>query len=253
MRQLLSTALVACIVGALAGASFGAVAQAPAEPPVTTTALNADTVDGLSAVKATNKKTKRKNKLVATDAKGFLPANIVKAKWGLIGGKPAFLADGQVGWNELAGIPAALADGQVGWGEVSGIPAGFADGVDNVGYASATQPATYQVNGNDTRYVWADTPIGTDVELTVIPESGGSLVVNEEAFARGFIDYIDSYPDLAAGMLRHWYLVEEKNGYAQLFKVRIRVYDTGIAPATLKKAAKSIRVGVGKKAPTGLR
>ncbi len=106
MRQLLSTALVACIVGALAGASFGAVAQAPAEPPVTTTALNADTVDGLSAVKATSKKTKRKNKLVATDAKGFLPSNIVKAKWGLIAGKPAFLADGQVGWNEVAGIPA---------------------------------------------------------------------------------------------------------------------------------------------------
>ncbi len=105
MRQLLSTALVACIVGALAGASFGAVAQVPAEPPVSTTALNADTVDGLSAVKATNKKAKRRNRLVATDAKGFLPSNIIKAKWGLIAGKPAFLADGLVGWNEIAGIP----------------------------------------------------------------------------------------------------------------------------------------------------
>ena len=119
MRQLLSTALVACIVGALAGASFGAVAQAPAEPPVSTTALNADTVDRLSAVKATSKKQVRANKLVATDAKGFLPSNIVKAKWGLIAGKPAFLADGVVGWNEVAGIPA-----------------GFADGVDNEGVTS---------------------------------------------------------------------------------------------------------------------
>ncbi len=115
MRQLVSTALVACIVGALAGASFGAMAQAPAEPPVTTTALNADTVDRLSAVKATSKKARRKNKLVATDSKGFLPANIVKAKWGLIGGKPAFLADDQIAWNEVQGIPASLADGQIGW------------------------------------------------------------------------------------------------------------------------------------------
>ena len=133
MRQLVSTALVAYIVGALAGASFGAVAQAPAEPSLGTTALNADSVDGLSAVKATNRKAKRKNRLVATDAKGFLPSNIVKAKWGLIGGKPAFVADGLVGWNEVVGIPGPLADGQIGWAEVQGIPAGFADGVDNLG------------------------------------------------------------------------------------------------------------------------
>jgi hypothetical protein len=111
MRQILSTALVACIVGALAGATMGTVAQAPAEPPVSATALNADRVDGLSAVKATTKKARRKNKLVATDAKGFLPSNIVKAKWGLIADKPAFLADDIIGWNEVQGIPAGFADG----------------------------------------------------------------------------------------------------------------------------------------------
>ena len=191
MRQLLSTALVACIVGALAGASFGAVAQVPAEPPVSTTALNADTVDGLSAVKATNKKAKRRNRLVATDAKGFLPSNIIKAKWGLIAGKPAFLADGLVGWNEIAGIPAALADGQVGWGEVQGIPAALADGVDGgvtsikitswrgigsvfTGTAFATGSATakcqegrliaggYEVEGDLQINVFASKPIGPD-------------------------------------------------------------------------------------------
>jgi hypothetical protein len=133
MRQLVSTALAACIVGSVAGATVSTVAQAPVEPPVSTTAVNADTVDGLSAVKATSQKPKRANKLVAADAKGFLPSNIVKAKWGLIADKPAFLADGQVGWNEVAGVPAALADGQVGWGELQGIPSGLADGVDDAG------------------------------------------------------------------------------------------------------------------------
>jgi len=94
MRQLVSTALVALIVAALTAVTVSAVAQAPAEPAVTTAALDADTVDGLSAVKATTQKAKRAGKLVATDAQGFLPSNIVKAKWGLIADKPAGLADG---------------------------------------------------------------------------------------------------------------------------------------------------------------
>jgi hypothetical protein len=111
MRHILSTALVALIVAALTAVTVSAVAQSPAQLPVEATALNADTVDRLSAVKATNRKAARANKLVAADATGFLPSNIVKAKWELIGGKPATLADGLVSWNEVQGIPASLADG----------------------------------------------------------------------------------------------------------------------------------------------
>jgi len=238
MRQVLSTALVACIVGALAGASFGAVAQSPAEPPVSTTALNAGAVDGLSAVKATSQKAKRMGKLVATDAKGFLPSNIVKAKWGLIGGKPAFLADGQVGWGEIAGIPGPLADGQVGWGEIAGIPGGFADGVDDAGYVSATQPTEYPIAGSGVAYATIDTPIGTDVELTIIPKNPGDILeVSSEWWQR-----------VDAGTLRHFY--ELRNGIAPTtFKVRTRVYNTGIAPAAFKKALKKVEVGVVTKAP----
>jgi hypothetical protein len=252
MRQLLSTALVACIVGALAGASFGAVAQAPAEPPISTTALNADTVDGLSAVKATNKKTKRRNRLVAADAKGFLPANIVKAKWGLISGKPAFLADGVVGWNEVAGIPAALADGLVGWGEVQGIPAGFADGVDNVGYASATQATIYNLPaytgpGTGFALVYADVPLGVDVELYIIPTVGASMIAYEEGMERGpraTSAYDPLLPAVPADTVRRVYFVENNDATATTFKVRTRVYDSGIAPAALKKVAKQVKVGV---------
>ncbi len=57
MRQIISTAVVAVIVGALAGATMSAVAQAPAEQAITPAAgINAATVDGKSAVGYTDKK-----------------------------------------------------------------------------------------------------------------------------------------------------------------------------------------------------
>jgi len=126
MRQIISTGLVALIVGALAGATVSAVAQSPAQSPAEpviepAAGLNADTVDGRHAVGAGASKAKRARKLVATNASGFLPSNIVKPKWNLIRGKPA-----------------AFADGQIGWGEVQNKPAGFADGVDNVGVRGIT-------------------------------------------------------------------------------------------------------------------
>ena len=108
MRQILSTALVAVIVGALAGMTAGTMAQAPAETERITTpaGFNADKVDGKHAVRATKTLRLRAKKLVATDRTGFLPDNIVKPMWHLIKNKPAVLADGQVSWSEIAGRPA---------------------------------------------------------------------------------------------------------------------------------------------------
>ena len=95
MRQLLSTALVALIVGALAGATVSAMAQQPAtDRPVVTAGVNADTVDGRHAVAATSVTKARANKLVAADKTGYLPSNVVKPRWGLIQGVPAGFADG---------------------------------------------------------------------------------------------------------------------------------------------------------------
>ena len=95
MRQVISTAVVAVIVGALAGATMSAVAQAPAERAITPAAgINAATVDGKSAVGYTNKKRVRRGKLVATNRQGELPSNIVRPFWGYIKNKPAGFADG---------------------------------------------------------------------------------------------------------------------------------------------------------------
>jgi len=135
MRQILSTGLVALIVGALAGATVGAVAQSPAEQATSPSAvsnINADKVDGRHAVGSGASKAKRARKLVATNSSGFLPSNIVKPKWGKIKNKPA----------------------------------GFADGVDNRGVWKVTLSTVYAgvyVDGQSTRGVSADCPPGSQV------------------------------------------------------------------------------------------
>jgi hypothetical protein len=110
MRQIVSTAIVAVIVGAVAGATMSAVAQ---EDPATTTertitpaGLNADKVDGKHAVRYTLNRNLRRNRLVATNRQGFLPPNIVRPGWNAIQGKPPTFADGQVDWTEVANKPA---------------------------------------------------------------------------------------------------------------------------------------------------
>jgi len=98
MRHILSTALVAVMVGSLAGVTAGTLAQPEPDTERTVspaaTAANADKVDGRHAVKYTSKRGLRAGKLVATNYQGFLPSNIVKPFWGNIRNKPAGFADG---------------------------------------------------------------------------------------------------------------------------------------------------------------
>jgi len=79
MRSLLTTALVALAVGAMAGATVSALAQSePALEPAAVSSINADKVDGFHAVGAGASRAKRAGKLVATNRNGLLPRNIVK-------------------------------------------------------------------------------------------------------------------------------------------------------------------------------
>ena len=76
--------------------------------------------------------------------------------------------------------------GSSNWGDIVNKPGGFVDGVDNVGYASATQATVYSILGSGaTLLVWADTPVGTDVELTIIPAAGKALKIVEEWWQQG--------------------------------------------------------------------
>jgi hypothetical protein len=68
LRRDLRTAAVALVICTLVTAT----------PSVAAKVLDADSVDGFSAVKATTSATARKGKLVATDSHGRLPDNIIK-------------------------------------------------------------------------------------------------------------------------------------------------------------------------------
>ena len=72
----------------------------------------------------------------------------------------------------------AGASGSSSWGDIANKPAGFADGTDDVGYVSVTQSTTYTAATGVAVRVFADHPIGTDVDLTIIPEAVAAQRVN---------------------------------------------------------------------------
>ena len=137
---------------------------------------------------------------------------------------------------------------RISWAKLVRIPAGFADGTDDVGYKSATQPTTYDIPPSDDDgffWVYADVPLGVDVDLYIIPAVGGSLVSYPYVMQRGPLAAdILSLPAVPADTIRRVHNVINYGSTAQTFKVRTRVYNTGIAPAAFKKAAKQVEVGV---------
>jgi CO dehydrogenase/acetyl-CoA synthase alpha subunit len=91
-------------------------------------------------------------------------------------------------------------------------------------------------------------PLDVDIELYIIPAVGGSLFAFEEGMERGsratsgFVAL--GVPGVPADTLRRVYWVQNNDATASTFKVRTRVYATGIAPAALKKVAKQVKVSV---------
>jgi hypothetical protein len=203
--------------------------------PAAVSNINAHRVDGRHAVKMTSNVDLRKGRLMAFSGQGYLPANIV-----------------QGGVATIAALQSAVgavneADNPVHWNQIQGVPPTIADGVDHVGYASATQASVYAIGASPaTLIVAADSPLGTDVELYIIPAAGGPTIeIVKEYMTQGYAAFPAPFGDLAAGNLRHWYEVKSV-GPATTFKVRTRVYDTGIAPAALHRVAKDVEVRVGK-------
>lgn len=81
MRQVISTALVAVVVSLVTVTAAGVLAQETESRPIEPAAvakINADRVDGKHAVGARASRTQRAGKLVATNAQGYLPANILQ-------------------------------------------------------------------------------------------------------------------------------------------------------------------------------
>lgn len=191
-----------------------------------TAGLNADTVDRKHAVAATNNKAKRAKKLVATNQRGLLPANIVRPLWGLI-----------------QGIPAVLADGVVGWGEVANKPAGFADGVDDVGVAKVR---VLQLDG-------AQVKVGSGTGLAgfFLACPAGSVVVGGGYSTS--LQVIESRPDGPSDPGDPWgweVVVKRDADEAKPFSLRVSCIATD-PPGALE--AENLKVSVAKLSPSQLK
>ena len=187
IRQVLAYVIAVGMVIAVAAAPTVAQETDPnAERVFKTAGLNADKVDGKHAVKYTTNKVKRAGKLVATNANGVLPSNIVKPQWRVI----------------------------------QNMPAGFADGTDDVGYTSTVHD-TYVID-DSAASVSVDYVDSLAVDAELIPVNvGDEVLIIEETFKR-----------TTAKDIRHYYRVKRHPNSANAtvrFKVRIRVYDNGIA------------------------
>jgi len=160
---------VAMLVGLLGSAPV--LAQGDEVTPAAVSNVNADRVDGVHANKYTTQLGKRAKKLVATNASGYLPNNII------LKALDSELLDGldSLAFATLAALGSAAgavnqADNPVQWNQLQGVPAEIADGVDN-GITSMTYSqhtgAAVAIAGLGNATAVANCPAGS------VPVSGG--------------------------------------------------------------------------------
>lgn len=206
MRQVLSTALVALVVAAVTAVTVSAVAQSEPEAvmPAAVSNVNAHRVDGKHAVGAGATKAQRAGKLVATNADGELPSNIIKPDWSLI----------------------------------QNLPTGFADGTDGVGYFSNVQftqttPLAPGAQENLFTFNW---PASWSILWEVIPTNTGAgtekLLLTERAERQG------------NGNLQYWLTVRNDGDVASAYRLRYVAFYLSIAPASASAKRKLADVGV---------
>jgi hypothetical protein len=169
-RRVIAAGIIMTLIVGLLGSAV-AVAQGDGVTPAAVSNVNADRVDGIHANKYTTRPNKRAKKLVAANANGFLPNNIIKMALNsnLLDGldSAAFATLALLG--STAGV-VNEADNPVQWNQLQGVPTGIADGVDN-GITSMTYSqvtgAAVPIAGNGNAEAIVDCPAGR------IPVSGG--------------------------------------------------------------------------------
>ena len=222
MRQIASTAVVALVVSTLTVTTMTVLAQEPQTVvPAAVSNINAHRVDGKHAVGAGASPADRAGKLVATNADGRLPSNILKPVW-----------------NLLQGVPADLADGQVGWSEVTNKPSGFADGSDNVGFFSNIQvtQTTPLAAGEEESWFTFGWPAGYHLDWEAVPITlGGSerLLLTKR---------LERAPD---GTITYWLTVRNDGGTATTYRLRYVAFTTGVAAAVATASAERRIADVG--------
>lgn len=203
MRHILSTALVAVIVSLVTVTAAGALAQSPEQPATTDPAFE------LAGINADS-----------VDGRHAVGARASKTK----------RAGKLVATNGKGFLPSNVVKPK--WSLIQGTPAGFADGLDDVGYYTYVDTQTFSV-GNTPISVFIGHPDSLDSEAQMLPiAAGDEVIITEETYKR--------YDNVSIG---HWYRVarhtNSTNATVQ-FRVRVRLYDTGITPVpvALKTAIK---------------
>lgn len=207
MRQVLSTALVALVVGSLAGVTASVLAQSPEEDvisPAAVSNINAHRVDGKHAVSAGTSPANRAGKLVATDKAGKLPSNIVDPFWG----------------------------------GIKNIPAGFADGVDDGDTTTSYIAATSQlVPVGSTVALIVSYPVNQDIEVSAIPEGAGLWATTAAIPSQNLGDEIIYR---SGGTVYHYLYFKIYDGSPDRLKARITVWNANqVAPAAVKTQVKA--------------
>jgi hypothetical protein len=203
MRERLRHVLPIAIAAAMVVTIFPATTLAQEdERTITPAGLNADKVDGKHAVGYTNNRRLRRNKLVATNRRGFLPSNIVQPFWAYI----------------------------------QNMPPGFADGVDDVGYTTfvgacggiGAAPGTVYV-------VFNDLPRAVQYQFMVVPTVGTAYLTVEQ------VEYQMAEGGEPVGTLDIWVRVKNFAGGAGDCNVRGIAFDNGIMTAGAKRALKNVK------------
>ncbi len=181
--------------------------------------INAHRVDGRHAIKYTSNLAKRKGRLMAFGATGYLPDNIVAGGVATVAALQSSVgavneADNPVHWNQLQGVPPAVVNGTAR------------------SFIAAESPL---LAVNAIHYFSIDQPIGLDVEWALIPTAVGQTVYmyDEPITGEG-----EGFQRISAETLRHWILIKNFN-VASTVKVRITVWnDSYLAPSAAKNKVK---------------
>jgi hypothetical protein len=241
MRTLRLSLMGTVILALLGGLSGAVLAQSEEEEQsgTFTPAIvgNAHKVDGKHAVAAWASIAQRARKLVATNAQGKLPNNIINRA------PNANLLDGldSTLFAQVARLRSGVgsvnqSDNYVHWNQLLGVPSGFADGRDQ-GYGSfITSPTNNSISANGSLWIYVTLPRSWEPQIQIVPNFANRWFEEKEQWVQR----------LADGRLQHAFLIENHSAINTSFKVRVLYFFDGIAAASSKQA---IKVTASKKGP----
>lgn len=226
MRGRSSISLPLILAGLLAVTAVGAAGQDTEEPdPLAPAAgVNADKVDGRHAIKYTSKKSRRKGKLMAFGATGYLPANIVKGGVATL----AALRDPAGAVNEP--------DNPVHWNQIQGVPPAVMGSDTTESFIAATSPGAIPPGG---QFIFAvEYPVGLSLQTSLVPVANGAAFYLASGAG---LDPAEVFERSADGTRIIYYVVTRNVGpVASEVKLRVTVWNNAyLSPSAVRRKVRA--------------